>query len=292
MLTAPPCTQRLRIDYNHLRGPLPTGLFRSLPRLALFAADHNGLTGTLPPDLHLPDSLEMLTLGSNMLRGTLPPALQFGRLQTLHLGDNLVRQVLGGGHRLALTATVRPACSLHSFHRHHSTLAACSFEAEDQTAAGDESICCFPPWLSAVHRHAAVLDVFINPSSPGIERQPLPSWQPAYCLEVACELAATISVQLLAQRDYSCSVQTATTTDGVQPRLQPLVRPAASQLDSARDTAVPWVGRWFGGLTDWFNDGLQTTPRVLGKRCAPQWACLLSPANHSATLHSLHCPTG
>lgn len=103
-------TQRLRIDYNHLHGPLPAGLFRSLPRLALFAADNNHLTGTLPPDLHLPGSLKLLTLGSNRLRGALPPTFQFGQLEMLHLGDNLVRRVLGGGHWLAVSVTVRPAC--------------------------------------------------------------------------------------------------------------------------------------------------------------------------------------
>lgn len=81
---------QLKLDYNNLKGSLPSEL-ASLDRLESLVLAHNGLSGPIPPALGSLARLDQLWLGFNRLTGPIPAELgSLPRLRALNLDNNLL----------------------------------------------------------------------------------------------------------------------------------------------------------------------------------------------------------
>ena len=79
---------RLNLEFNNLRGPLPTILGR-LTKLGFLNLHQNQLTGEIPSELVQLTNLERLDLGTNQLMGEIPSKLvQLTKLKSLDLAFN------------------------------------------------------------------------------------------------------------------------------------------------------------------------------------------------------------
>lgn len=80
---------RLRLGANSLNGTISFRSYESLTKLTYLELDSNNLTGEIPPELGLCQSLALLNLAQNGLTGVLPAQLgNLTKLQVLYLQKN------------------------------------------------------------------------------------------------------------------------------------------------------------------------------------------------------------
>ncbi len=78
----------LSLEYNNMRGPLPSELGR-MDRLEQLNLHGNGLTGNIPPEIGQLDKLILLNISNNLLDGSISPDLgQLDALTSLRLDFN------------------------------------------------------------------------------------------------------------------------------------------------------------------------------------------------------------
>lgn len=81
--------EKLRLEFNRMSGPVPSGVLSSLSHLREFNIDGNSFSGQFPSDLSSMRNLTIISAAENKLTGTLPPSMgHLTSLEKVHLNQN------------------------------------------------------------------------------------------------------------------------------------------------------------------------------------------------------------
>lgn len=86
----------LKMSYNNINGSLPAGLFRQFPNLVTLDMSINLITGPLPVEIGMLDSLTYLNLRGNNLEGVITEEhfVSLKSLKYIDLSDNQLLKIV------------------------------------------------------------------------------------------------------------------------------------------------------------------------------------------------------